>query len=154
MRVIRLEVGSFATNAYLLRDGDSEAGAVIDPGGEGGRIVETCRAEGLAPQFIINTHGHVDHIGANRALKAAFPDAVLCIGARDAARLQDPVANLTAIFGDAEATFEAELLLEDGQELRFGAVALKVIETPGHTPGSISLLAGEEDPPQLFCGDL
>jgi glyoxylase-like metal-dependent hydrolase (beta-lactamase superfamily II) len=154
VKVIRLEVGSFAANAYLLMDFESEAGAVIDPGGEGERIVETCRTEGLAPRFIINTHGHVDHISANAALKAAFPDALLCIGARDAARLQDPVANLAAVFGDPEACPEAELLLEDGQELTFGAVVLKAIETPGHTPGSICLLAGQEDPPQLFCGDL
>ena len=93
MLIIRLEVGPLASNAYLVRDNGGEEGAVIDPGAEGDRIVQRCRTEGIVPRLLINTHGHVDHIGANASLKAAFPDALLCVGARDADRLTDPVAN-------------------------------------------------------------
>lgn len=135
MIVIRLEVGPLAANTYLLKDGEGRAGAVIDPGDEGDRIVRRCRQEGLEPRFIINTHGHIDHVGANEALKEAFPEAALCIGAGDAGRL-------------------ADVLLKDGQELTFGSVTLTVLATPGHTPGGICLLARDEEPPQLFCGDL
>jgi glyoxylase-like metal-dependent hydrolase (beta-lactamase superfamily II) len=152
--IVRLEVGPLVSNAYLLRDDDDEEGAVIDPGAEGNRIVQRCRAEGIVPRLLINTHGHVDHIGANAALKAAFPDALLCVGARDAGRLTDPVANLTALFGGSAGGPAPDVLLEDGDELPFGAVTLRVIETPGHTPGGICLLAPDESPPQLFCGDL
>jgi len=152
--IIRLEVGPLASNAYLVRDNGGEEGAVIDPGAEGDRIVQRCRTEGIVPRLLINTHGHVDHIGANAALKAAFPDALLCVGARDADRLTDPVANLTALFGGSASGPAPDVLLEDGQELRFGSVALRIIETPGHTPGGVCLLAPDESPPQLFCGDL
>lgn len=152
--IICLEVGPLASNAYLLKDDDCEAGVVIDPGAEGERIAERCRVEGLAPRFIINTHGHIDHIGANAALKEAFPEAALCIGAGDADRLADPVGNLASLFGGRANSPPADMLLEDGQELRFGSVALRVLETPGHTPGGISLLTVNENPPQLFCGDL
>ena len=76
------------------------------------------------------------------------------MGARDADRLTDPVANLTALFGGSASGPAPDVLLEDGQELRFGSVALRIIETPGHTPGGVCLLAPDESPPQLFCGDL
>lgn len=154
MITIRLQVGPLAANAYLLRDDDSRAGAVIDPGGEGDRIVERCRTEGLQPRLIINTHGHIDHIGANAALKEAFPQAALCIGAADAGRLANAVENLSALFGGSAGGPAADRLLEDGEELRFGSIVLTVLATPGHTPGGVCLLAGSEAPPQLFCGDL
>ncbi len=154
MIVVPLEVGPMAANAYLLRDETSADGAVIDPGGDGDRIVERCRAEGVEPRYIIDTHGHVDHIAANADLKAAFPEAQLCIGAGDAGRLTDPAANLSAMFGLPLDGPAADRLLADGDELRFGAVTLSVLAAPGHTPGGICLLAAQETPPQLFCGDL
>ncbi len=152
MKVFRLEVGPLASNAYLACDGT--AGAVVDPGAEGARIVERCRKEGIEPSFIVNTHGHVDHVGADAALKEAFPDAELCIGAGDAAMLGDAARNLSAFVGAALQAPAPDRLLSEGDELTFGDVTLKVIETPGHTPGGICLLAEAADPPQLFCGDL
>jgi glyoxylase-like metal-dependent hydrolase (beta-lactamase superfamily II) len=154
VRVICIEVGLLACNAYLVLDEAAGAGAVIDPGAEGGRIVRRCHREGLAPAYIINTHGHADHIGANAELKAAFPAALLCIGERDAGRLVDSAANLTAMLGMSAASPRADRLLAEGQELRFGSVAFKVLETPGHTPGGICLVVEDASPPQLFCGDL
>ncbi len=154
MVIVALEVGPLLSNAYLLKDEGGEAGAVIDPGAEGERIVARCRSEGLVPHFIINTHGHIDHVGANAALKEAFPGAPLCIGARDADRLTDAAGNLADLFGVPATSRPADMLLEEGRELRFGSVVLQVVETPGHTPGGVCLLAADESPPQLFCGDL
>jgi glyoxylase-like metal-dependent hydrolase (beta-lactamase superfamily II) len=152
--VIRLQVGPLCSNAYLLRGKAEAAGVVIDPGAEGERIASRCRAEGLEPLFIINTHGHVDHAGANAVLKAAFPDAQLAVGVGDADMVTDPAASLAAAFGGPSGNCAPDLLLEDGQELRFADAVLTVLETPGHTPGSICLLARQQGPPQLFCGDL
>ncbi len=141
-------------NAYLLKDGAGDAGAVIDPGGDGRRIIERCAEAGLKPQFIINTHGHFDPVGANAALKAAFPEARLCIGKADASALRKPSRRLLAALPEWKAGPTADVLLEDGAELRFGVSALTVLATPGHTPGSVCLLSSGEAPPQLFCGDL
>jgi glyoxylase-like metal-dependent hydrolase (beta-lactamase superfamily II) len=154
VRVIRLEVGPLASNAYLLRDDASPAGAVIDPGGDGDRIAARCRNEGIEPELIVNTHGHADHIAGNEAVKAEFPSALLAIGSEDAPMLTNGLKNLAVLLGASLRSPDADLLLEDGLELRFGSVVLKVIHTPGHTPGGVSLLADAEEPGQLFCGDL
>lgn len=153
MRVIRLEVGDMPTNAYLLKDEREAAGVVVDPGGDADKIARRCAAEGIAPLYIVNTHGHIDHIGANATLSAHYPDALLCIGAADAPRLLDPLANLSAALGMSDGAPKPDLLLQEGDRLEFGASALEVLETPGHTPGGISLLARGGTPAQLFCGD-
>jgi glyoxylase-like metal-dependent hydrolase (beta-lactamase superfamily II) len=156
VKVIRLEVGPLASNAYIVRAGGDEAapGAVIDPGAEGGRIVARCREEKVEPRFIVNTHGHVDHVGADAAVKEAFPEALLCIGTGDAAMLADAGRNLSAFVGAALRAPAPDRELAEGDALEFAELKLKVLETPGHTPGGICLLADQEEPPQLFCGDL
>jgi hydroxyacylglutathione hydrolase len=154
MRIIQLEVGPLATNAYLLKDEESADGAVIDPGADGGRIANRCAEAGLKPLYIINTHAHPDHIGGNAALKEAFPSAMLCLSRAAAMRLSDADTDLMVAFGDARPSPPPEMILKEGDELGFGAGLLRVLATPGHMPGSICLLAPQEDPQHLFCGDL
>lgn len=154
MKIVRLQVGALGTNAYLLRDDDGDEGAIVDPGGDAERIIRRCREDGLEPRYVINTHAHADHVAANRPLKEAFPEAELCIGAHEADRLRDPVGNLGPAFGMAPDSPPPDRLLEEGEVLRFGGTELEVLFTPGHTPGAVSLLAREEQPPCLLCGDL
>jgi glyoxylase-like metal-dependent hydrolase (beta-lactamase superfamily II) len=154
MQITQMVVGPLGSNAYLLRDDEAPDGAVVDPGGDGDQIAARCRAEGLEPRLIIDTHGHMDHIQANEQLKAAFPQAQLCIGEGDAPMLTNGVKNLSILMGTSFRSPEADLLLADGQVLEFGGCRLEVLETPGHTPGSICLLAAGESPSQVFCGDL
>ncbi len=149
-----MEVGALASNAYLVSDDGSPAGVVIDPGDEGDRIVGRCRKEGIQPAFIVDTHCHADHVGANAELKRAFPDAALCISAKDADGLARPTHNLAFLLGTALKGPAPDRLLAEGDVLQFGESALVVRETPGHTPGGICLLAESEGPPQMFCGDL
>jgi len=154
MRAFRLEVGALAANCYLVLDEVTGHAAIIDPGGDPDRIIRRCeRAEGN-PLYIINTHGHCDHMAANALLKERYPQAKLCIGKRDAALLTAPLLNLSGAFGQPIRSPEADLLLSEGDRLRVGSLALEVLETPGHTAGSISLLLLEGQGPVLFCGDL
>jgi glyoxylase-like metal-dependent hydrolase (beta-lactamase superfamily II) len=153
MRIIRMTVGPLQSNAYLLCD-EAGHGAVLDPGGDGESIAERCRSEGVVPSLIINTHGHMDHILANGELKTAFPDAKLCIGEDDAPMLTNGVKNLSILMGTTFRSPAADVLLADGQKIEFGGCRLAVISTPGHTPGSVCLLAEDESPGQVFCGDL
>ena len=154
MKTTCLKVGPLDCNCYLVRDEASGESVVIDPGGDAELIVETCRSEKLAPRFIINTHGHADHIGANAALKRAYPSASLCIGSGDAAMLRQAMGDLFRLLGITADSPEPDLLLHEGEKLEFGSCALTAVETPGHTPGGISLVAEQERPMVVFCGDL
>jgi hydroxyacylglutathione hydrolase len=154
MQVIQMVVGPLQSNAYLLRDEETGEGVVVDPGGDGDAIAARCRNESIAPRLIVNTHGHMDHIEANRELKDAFPEARLCIGEADAPMLTNGVKNLSILMGMTFRSPAADVLLCDGDVLEFGACSLKVLATPGHTPGSICLLAAGESLAHVFCGDL
>ena len=154
MNITCLTVGLLETNCYLVRDAATGEGALIDPGAEAPRIVEACAQESLEPGLIVNTHGHADHVGADAELKRRYPSARLCIGRGEAELLGEPVRNLSAMLGLEGAGVEPDALLDEGQELRFGQCVLRVMQTPGHTPGSICLLAPDERPQVVFCGDL
>jgi len=154
MRIVCLSVGPLACNCYLAADEQSGLAAVIDPGDEAGLIAATCEQEGVTPALIINTHAHADHIGGDAELKRLYPDARLCIGAGDAALLRDSVRNLSVMLGRTGRMPEPDLLLEDGQSVEFGSCVLRTLETPGHTTGAICLVADQEQPPVVFCGDL
>ena len=130
MKIVPIIVGRLETNCYLLGS-DGEL-AVIDPGDETARIEAAVRGEKGRLKFIILTHYHPDHVGAARDLKTCFQAKILIHEAeRD-------------ILG-----FEADKYLREGDEIVFGQSRLKVIHTPGHTPGGICLL-GEDF---IFTGD-
>lgn len=141
-------VGPLGTNCYLVASAAGATGAVIDPGGDPGRILEEIEASGVQVAYVVNTHGHSDHVAANRQVLDAT-GAKLAIGELDAQILADPVANISAFIGGQIDSPEAGILLGDGDELLLGELALRVMHTPGHTQGSISLL-GEK---ALFSGD-
>ena len=142
MKIIRLEVGSLGTNCYIVFCEKTKKAAVID--------LATIHRENLIVEYIINTHGHMDHVMANHQIKEATGAKVL-IHEQDAKMLKNAHYNLSVYVGKA-ATFEdADQLLKDGDTITFGSVTLKVLHTPGHSPGGICLFAENED--ILFCGD-
>ena len=133
------------TNGYLVWDEESREAMFIDPGAFSQTIADDIRKEGLSLKYIVLTHGHGDHIGGVPQLSAAFPDAKLAAGADEAPLLADPGQNLSReICGEAVAP-KTNLPLKDGDSLALGALAFRVLATPGHTPGGISLYADEID---------
>jgi len=119
LEVVRLEVGELLSNCYILVDRESLLLAVIDPGAEGKKIAKELERLGGEVAYIINTHGHFDHIGANNELKEAFPEALLCVGRLDEKLLQDENLNLSAFFGTPFRSIKADRLLDDGEILEF-----------------------------------
>ena len=127
-------VGPLAVNAYLLADPASKKACLIDPGADAKKIKDFIKNNGFELKFIINTHGHGDHIGANGKF-----DVPIYVHSLDKDFLGDPDKNMSRMFIFSVKSPPAARLLEDGDTIEVGALKLTVLHTPGHTPGSLSL---------------
>jgi glyoxylase-like metal-dependent hydrolase (beta-lactamase superfamily II) len=148
MNVQRLVLGELDTNAWLVDDGDGGPLIVIDPAGDAAELLAAIAERPVAA--VVLTHGHFDHLGAAEAV-VHLTSAPLMVHAADADAITTAVGTGAAMFGYTHAAPEADRLLADGDVVEAGGVSLIVIHTPGHTPGSISLLASEAG--ELFSGD-
>ena len=154
MRIEAFQLGSFMTNSYLLTADDGRACLLIDAPEEIEQVIDLCQSRGLAPKMLINTHGHVDHIYGNEAVKRHWPDIELAIHAADEAKLRSSIRNLSLLMGMNVKSPPADRLLAEGDHVDLGGQALEVLHTPGHSPGGISLVSRPEDrPPVVFTGD-
>jgi hydroxyacylglutathione hydrolase len=141
-------VGALETNCYLVYCQETLECAVIDPGAEPEKIFRAIGHKGLKPTALINTHGHVDHVGANRDIKDKF-DIPLYIHAADSPMLESVLQTELSFFLGAKASPPPDKFLEEGQEFKIGTVTLSVFHTPGHSPGSVSFMGDGI----LFSGD-
>lgn len=141
-------VGPLETNCYLVYCQKTLACAIIDPGAEPDKILRLIGRKGLKPAVLINTHGHVDHIGANRDIKDNF-DIPLCIHKADSPMLDSVLQSELSFFLGAKESPPADRFLKEGEKIKIGNVSLSVIHTPGHSPGSVSLMGDGI----LFSGD-
>lgn len=146
LEIRRLVVSPFATNCYLAQDGEDVM--VVDPGDDGSTILlELARLKGKV-QCIVNTHGHIDHVGANKVLRERT-GAPLLIGADDAGMLGSPQSNLAVFVGKFTKSPTADRLLNEGDTVTVGRTSFTVYRTPGHTPGGICLV----NDAYVFTGD-
>lgn len=150
MFIRTLEVTGFLTNCYLVACEETGEAAVIDPGGEAERILKAVAERQLKVRYIINTHGHIDHVGANGRVKEATGAQIL-IHAADAPYLLDERRNLLLYLPEARGSLApADRTLEEGEVISLGTtVRLTVLHTPGHTPGGICLVGDG----LIFTGD-
>jgi len=132
-------VGALETNCYLVYCDETRACAVVDPGAEHEQIFPVIFEEGLRPVILINTHGHVDHIGANKDVKEHF-GVPIYIHAADGPMLGKVQQLELSLFLGATDSPPADHFMTDGEVIRIGNGSLRVLHTPGHSPGSVSLL--------------
>ncbi|MDP2921791.1 MAG: MBL fold metallo-hydrolase [Candidatus Omnitrophota bacterium] len=144
MLIETIVAGPLETNCYLAGDEDTKEIFIIDPGGDFQKIKAVIDKSCLKPKAVINTHGHGDHIGANKEF--GIP---VWIHSLDADFLTDPSKNLSGAFGFLLKTRPASKILKHGDILNIGRYTLEVIHTPGHTPGSICLKGDKV----IFTGD-
>lgn len=143
-----IPVGWLGTNCYLFWDKESLDALIVDPGSEGKRLNKIIEEHHLNLKYIINTHGHGDHIAGNREVKKES-NARLMIHEADHIMLGSSQKNLSASFGLPVTSPDADAFLTDGMTLQVGTSPFVVLETPGHSPGSICL-KGED---LIFAGD-
>ncbi|MGI6628719.1 MAG: MBL fold metallo-hydrolase [Bacillota bacterium] len=165
MKVHRRVVGPLGTNCYILQNEETGKGVVIDPGDEGARILEVIQKLGLTLEGIILTHGHLDHI-LDAGLIQVTTGAVVLIGEGDKAFLEDPGWMKAFIDTSGMVSVKDYRIVKEGDVITVGNSRLYVIETPGHSPGSISLYCpgrpasqssrtvSHSSPGILFSGDL
>lgn len=147
--IVRLVTGSFRVNTYLVSCRETGEGVVIDPGGNPDLILAAIRDAGLTIHYILNTHGHADHRLANDHLRRALAVPVCMHEADDAFFARPEIRTISAQELGVSAEGRADIRLRDGDLLRVGRLDIRVIHTPGHSPGSVCFLAAGN----LFTGD-
>jgi glyoxylase-like metal-dependent hydrolase (beta-lactamase superfamily II) len=164
MNIHRLVLGEFQTNCYVCRTNDTARDClIIDTGLDAGELIDLLKDSELNPVAVIFTHGHIDHIMGTIALRDQFPQIKVFIHKLDARMLTGKQDNLSAMAAAAFSTEPADFLLstghltvDDGDMIEQAGISLKVLHTPGHTPGGISLYAKADAPlggGAVFTGD-
>lgn len=130
-----MPVGMLAANCYILGCEETKEAVMIDPGGDALGLLSKIKKLDLNIKYIILTHGHYDHTGAINEIKEKT-NAPIAIHKLDKKILEDENKS-------------ADMYLKDGDELSIGSIKLKIIHTPGHSPGGISILMDGA----IFTGD-
>jgi hydroxyacylglutathione hydrolase len=152
MVIDRLVLGDFETNCYVARNSrQTKECLIIDTGLDFGPLMTFLDQHKLTPAGVVLTHGHIDHIAGVDALREKFPTLLTYIHKLDAELLTDAVGNLSFMTGESVTAGQADCLVEEGDEIDRAGIKLRVIHTPGHTPGGICLYAEQEG--VIFVGD-
>ena len=138
MKLYTFPLGPLETNCYVLADEQTRRCAILDPGGDGAALARWLEQQQLTPAYLFLTHGHYDHVGGIAEVRAEYPDLPVYVHEADIALTPQMARGLswTNTYGE-------------GDTLSLDSITFRVLHTPGHTPGSVCLIAGN----LLFSGD-
>lgn len=141
MNILTLPLGPLGTNCYLVSDGQSGLCAVIDPGASAQKILQRVQEAGWKIGLILLTHAHFDHTGALKALHSALPAVPIYVHPADSDNARN-MSHGNLVYTDT---------YQEGDTVKLGALEFTVLETPGHTPGSVCLRCGSALFPATRC---
>ena len=148
MIIKELAVGPIMANCFIVGCERTKSAVVIDPGDEANKILLSLAESNLTVKYILNTHGHFDHVGGNKQMKDATGADIL-IHAMDANMLEQLSVASMAFGLSVENSPPADRTIDEGDQITFGDITLNVLHTPGHSPGGISFYTDQI----AFVGD-
>lgn len=147
-------LGDFQTNCYLVTRGSPERGKrawIVDCGYDPEPLLDAAQAQGLVIELIVLTHAHADHIAGLFEARKRFPDAPIVMHESERSWLADPMLNVSAAIGLNITAPDADRFIGHGDAIELDGMVFEVRHTPGHSPGSVSLIhAGSK---QALVGD-
>ena len=144
----------FAINTYIVHLPGRTDCLVVDPGFDTSRILDLLFDLRLTPAAILNTHGHIDHIAGNAAIKSQWPNCPIVIGAAEATKLTDPLQNLSGLYGTPVVSPPADVLVHHGEVFSAAGLDLLTLSTPGHSSGHVVFVWRGERPWIVLGGDV
>ena len=147
MRIANIPSGPLMVNSYLVWDEISKRGFIVDPGGYNATMKDMIKNEGIELEYIILTHGHVDHIGGVNEMKKVYGCKIVSSKA-EFPMLEDPNFNMSTDFGNP-ISITPDIGVDEGDILEIANMTLHFIMTPGHSEGGMCIRIGKI----LFSGD-
>ena len=146
MKILHYRTGPLSVNTYIVYDENSKRGFIVDPGGSFKRLITEMSLHGIKLEAVLLTHGHFDHAGAAKNFQEL--GIKVYIHEKDEDLLYTD-KNLASTMGVPFEKLHADMLLKDGQILELADTTVKVLHTPGHSPGSVCFVAEDK----IFSGD-
>lgn len=145
----RIVTGAYQVNTYIVSCPESNEGFIIDPGGDADKIIAHIEQNHIVAEYILNTHGHADHIIANEPLKKSLNLRVCMHQVDDSFFTRPDILKIEEKELGLSTRGKTDVRLQDGDTITIGTLTVRVIHTPGHTPGSVCYLVNGN----LFTGD-
>lgn len=151
MNVRNMPSGMLMVNTYLVIDENTKKGFIVDPGGFDKKLCSVVEQSGISLEYIILTHGHVDHIGGVEDYRKKFPQIKVIAAKAELEMLKNPDFNMSSMMGMSPVSLVPDITVVEGDCISVGDIDIRFVMTPGHSPGGMCIIIDKEK--VVFSGD-